>query len=260
MKSYISSGYICQKTDGIIYFVAKITYFYYEDETYKYEFVPNYPVIDMMGNIFTGIPGLNLDLRKPIYIRENINPVFISERVPSKNRTDLYELLALSNLTYIEPIKYLINTPLQYFGDTLCVKECYEKETKEYYIGDRLGNSYKVIKQIIQDLAYGHDVILDGYKITDENRLSVYKSLYFLYRRSFNFIKDNQLASINELKEKHMYKGRKSKPYSPILFRELCEKVDNKNITAKEASKELNMSIDKFYRLRRKRKQNPDLF
>lgn len=57
--------------------------------------------------MFQGIPSLNLDLKKEVYVRENILPTFILERVPSKNREDLYDLLKSVNLTYIDPIEYL---------------------------------------------------------------------------------------------------------------------------------------------------------
>lgn len=67
--------------------------------------------------MFQGIPGLNLDLKKEVYIRENILPTFISERVPSKNREDLYDLLKSVNLTYMDSIEYLCRTKYKYSGD-----------------------------------------------------------------------------------------------------------------------------------------------
>lgn len=37
-----------------------------------------------------------------------------------------------------------------------------------------------------------------------------------------------------------------------MLFLELLTKVENKEITPKEAAKELGISIDKYYRVKRK--------
>ena len=62
---------ICLDDDlGLTYRVSKIKYVLSEDESFSYTFTPNYSVIDLLtSNLFQGIPGLNLDLRKPRYIR-----------------------------------------------------------------------------------------------------------------------------------------------------------------------------------------------
>lgn len=51
-----------------------------------------------------------MDLKKKEYIRKNIIPTFISERVPQKNREDFYELLEKLNMKFMDPIEYLIRT------------------------------------------------------------------------------------------------------------------------------------------------------
>ncbi len=119
MKSVIKKGFICVKDEyNIVYRVCLLTHIENDDGTFRYEFRPNYFVISLLdSNLFQGIPGLNLDLKKEVYVRENILPTFISERVPSKNREDLYDLLKSVNLTYIDPIEYLCRTTYKYFGD-----------------------------------------------------------------------------------------------------------------------------------------------
>lgn len=78
---------------------------------FEYVFEPNYFLIDLLDSkYFQGIPGLNLDLKKQEYIRKNIIPTFISERVPQKNREDFYELLEKLNMKSMDPIEYLIRT------------------------------------------------------------------------------------------------------------------------------------------------------
>lgn len=101
MKEHTTRGIICLKDDyGIEYRVSKITYTIYENEEYEYRFIPNYAVIDLIDpSLYMGIPGLNMDLRKEVYVRKNIEPTFITERSPSKNREDLWELLDSVGMT-----------------------------------------------------------------------------------------------------------------------------------------------------------------
>ena len=102
MRELTTTGLICVRDDyGIEYVVSKISYTVREDESYKYVFTPNYSVIDLLTyNEYQGIPGLKMELRKEEYVRENMVPVFISERSPNKNREDLWELLAEVGLDY----------------------------------------------------------------------------------------------------------------------------------------------------------------
>ena len=66
MKSSVSKGIICLKDNLNIEFrVCVIEYILNEDETFEYCFYPNYEVISLLSdNLFQGIPGLNLDLKK----------------------------------------------------------------------------------------------------------------------------------------------------------------------------------------------------
>ena len=128
MKSITSEGLICVRDkNNTEYRVCRIIYTLNEDETFKYVFRPDYNVIAQTdSSFFQGIPGLNLDLHKPEYVRDNIVPTFISERVPQPNREDLYDLLAHLGMEYMNPIEYLIKTDMQYSGDKLYVREWIE--------------------------------------------------------------------------------------------------------------------------------------
>ena len=56
--------------------------------------MPFYHVIELLPTrLFQGIPGLDMCLRKERYVRENMTPVFISERTSRENRENLWELL-----------------------------------------------------------------------------------------------------------------------------------------------------------------------
>ena len=66
-------------------------------------------MIDLLDyDLFDGIPGLDLSLKKEKYTRKNIIPVFISERSPGKNRENLYELLHDCNMNYYNDLYTLL--------------------------------------------------------------------------------------------------------------------------------------------------------
>ena len=133
MKSVITSGLICVKDKlNVEYFLAKIEYQVNEDETFEYRFSPYYNVIELLdSSIFQGIPGLDLDLKKEVYIRKNKTPVFISERAPSENRENLIEMLESVDMDYLNQLEWLIRTNLKYSGDNMYVKRYEDNENVE---------------------------------------------------------------------------------------------------------------------------------
>ena len=120
MRTYRSFGTICVKGPyNLVFALCDIEYILKEDDSFRYVFKPNYNVIELLDSkYFQGIPGLNLDLKEKEYIRDNMIPTFISERVPMKNREDYNELLELVGMDYMDPIEYLISYGL-YFGADL---------------------------------------------------------------------------------------------------------------------------------------------
>ena len=129
MRELVTAGDICLKDEyNLVYRVAGITYTEREDESFVYEIRPDYSVISLLqATDFQGIPGLDLNLRKESYIRENIVPVFISERSPSKNREDLWDLLQECDMQYLNQLEWLIRTNTQYSGDKLFVRRPEDK-------------------------------------------------------------------------------------------------------------------------------------
>ena len=176
MKTYYSRGLIVVKDKfNITYLLSKIEYFYNEDETFKYVFTPSYSTISLLKpDIFQGLPGLNLDIKKEKYERINRVPVFISERVPNKNREDYYELLKEVNMEYMDPIEYLIRVKGQYFGDPYFVIAYKDKEKNDL---DNLKGKYtntELIKIILDNIAIGNDIIFNDTLINDDNRKLIY--------------------------------------------------------------------------------------
>lgn len=250
MKTYYSRGLIVVKDKfNITYLLSKIEYFCNEDETFKYVFTPSYSTISLLkSDIFQGLPGLNLDIKKEKYERINRVPVFISERVPNKNREDYYELLKEVNMEYMDPVEYLIRVKGQYFGDPYFVITYKHKEKIDL---DNLKGKYtntELIKIILDNIAIGNDIIFNDTLINDDNRKLIYDILIKLYKRSVTYKKEKQLEGISLAKINGKYKGRKRIEIDVINFLNYLNKINNKEITVKEACKNLGITIDKFYR------------
>ncbi|MCR4662165.1 MAG: hypothetical protein K5765_09255 [Clostridia bacterium] len=250
MREYKSLGTICVKDNqNFIYAICTIEYVLFEDEKFKYTFTPNYSVIDLLDSeIFQGIPGLNLDLRKDKYVRENINPTFISERVPSKNREDYYELLNKVNMEYMDPIKYLILTDMQYFGDNLFVIPYKEKKIIEI---NNKTNNLLYIKQLLENICLGNNIFFSGEEINDSNRKIFHIVFLELYKKEYNSYKSKQKIGIEKAKQEGKYRGRKPIKVDILKFIELEENVNNKKITRQQLIKELGISKDKYYRIKK---------
>lgn len=253
MREYKSVGLICVKDKfNIVYSVCKLEYILKEDESFKYVFTPNYSVIDLLGpNLFQGIPGLNLDLKRKEYIRDNYLPCFISERVPQPNREDYIELLEEVGLDYMDPIKYLILTKKKYCGDNFFMIPFKEKESIEINDDYKYDNNLSFIKKILINIGLGNDIIFNNSIINDENRKSFYNIFIGLYGRSYILNKEKQRDRIEKAKEDGRYKGRKPQSVDMVRFNYLEEKVYNKEITRHELMEDLNISKDKYYRLKK---------
>lgn len=121
---YTSSGIIKALTkDGNKISVAQIDYQEFSDNNFQYVFTPFWEVIDdLPPSVFQGIPGIDMDLRLKHYYRANYTPCFITERTPSKNREDLWELLASVGLDYYDRFEWLLRTTLRSANDNLIVE------------------------------------------------------------------------------------------------------------------------------------------
>ena len=252
MNRIKSDGLICIKNKiNIEFAVCKIEYILWEDETFKYIFTPYYDVISLLeSNIFQGIPGIEIDLKKKEYIRENVIPTFIAERVPSEKREDYYELIQKVGMNYMNPVDYLIKTQGKYSGDNLYVKEFTER--KNVVIDDvvKKSNSLGVIKIMLDNLAYGNKIVLNDRTI--ENSLDIFQTLTYIYQKGYDEIKEKQRLGRDEAKKMGNYKGRKAIEIDKLLFLEQVEQLDSKIITIDKVLKNLKISRATFYRLKKK--------
>ena len=252
MNRIKSDGLICIKNKiNIEFAVCKIEYILWEDETFKYIFTPYYDVISLLeSNIFQGIPGLEIDLKKKEYIRENVIPTFIAERVPSEKREDYYELIQKVGMNYMNPVEYLIKTQGKYSGDNLYVKEFTER--KNVVIDDvvKKSNTLGVIKIMLDNLAYGNKIVLNDRTI--ENSIDIFQTLTYIYQKGYDEIKEKQHLGRDEAKKMGNYRGRKAIEIDKLLFLEQVEQLDSKIITIDKVLKNLKISRATFYRLKKK--------
>jgi len=251
MKSIQSNGLICVKNKFNIEFtICKIEYILNIDQTFKYIFTPYYDVINLVDEFtFRGIPGIELDLKKDVYIRDNIVPTFISERVPSLNREDFDEELQALNLEYMDPIEYLIRSNKKYSGDNLYVKPYKERKIIEIKNEESKNNSLGIIKIILHNLAQGNKLYINNSLIN--NDYSTFNMLLYIYEKGYNEINAKKQIGINNAKKNNIYKGRKPLNIDKVLFLEQIELIDKKIITINEALKNLNISKATFYRLKK---------
>lgn len=133
--TFTSSGIIKAVSEcGEKISVGRIDYQEFGDEDYQYVISPYWDIVDALTpDIFQGIPGIDMDLRLSSYYRVNYTPVFITERTPSENREDLWELLESVGLNYYDRFEWLLRTPLRCANDNLIVERYRpEPRTIEY--------------------------------------------------------------------------------------------------------------------------------
>ncbi|MCR4901922.1 MAG: hypothetical protein K6A23_03620 [Butyrivibrio sp.] len=250
MREMTTYGDICLDDEyDFTYKVADITYTEREDESFIYEIRPNYSVISLLNTkLFQGIPGLNLDLHKEVYVRENVIPVFISERSPGKNREDLWELLKSCNMDYLNQLEWLIRTDTRYSGDRMYVNPRQNKSIEIDSIGT-LGNRSSIIcRKMLEVICYGNDIVSPNLRIDDSNRKQYYELLKSLYSTERKYIDSRRSAGIAASAKKGNYKGRSRIKLHKLEAIEIFGDYEAKNISSKEAAQKLGISTSTFLR------------
>lgn len=254
MRTVKTTGMICIRDNyNFEYHVSKIEYIEKEDESYSYLFTPNYSVIDLLpSSIFQGIPGLNLDLRKKEYRRDNMVPTFISERTPGENRVDLWELLEACNMTYLNRLEWLIRTDLRYSGDPLYVKRFEEQDEKHMVSFEQLESkekrSVRLLEDMLVEICRGNDVGAGNFRIDDSNRFQIYYMLMALYQKEKGYLEKRKREGIKRSAKAGAYKGRKPIALDPLKAKEIFNAFQKGKISEAEALKTLGVSRSTFYR------------
>ena len=257
MKEHIVKGIIYAVDEiNIEYAVCTIEQVTYEDQTYKYIFKPLYDIIDLCDtSFFQGIPGLNLELKKNEYIRENKTPTFIYERTPQENREDLWDLLEEVRMEYLDKLEWLIRTDRVYTGDNLIVKR-FKKPSIKYdldkivygdeihleTINNHFKTTYEKLKILAEIAAKGASIETNEFCVDLNNREDVFNVTYSIYKSEYLSRKRKQRKGIEEAKKKNLYKGRKKIKVSKPKLEEVIAKMDRNEITVKEALNILNLN------------------
>lgn len=254
MKKLITKGVICLKDHlNLTYKVSDIEYIEYENGDFSYFFYPHYNVIDILNtNLFQGIPGLDLSKRLDCYERHNITPVFISERTPSQNREDLWQLLEEYNMKSLNRLKWLLKTDTQYSGDKLYAKEKNEKDDnpiiKIESMFDLVKRTDAIHKALLEIICYGNYLQCKEITINDENRKYYYDLLMPIYEKEYT-LKRKIIQNIREAaKNSNSYKGRKKISIDQLLLDKTIKDYQNKNITLEVALNKLKISKATFFR------------
>lgn len=203
------SGYISYRFSEKIYFkVARLTYELFENEAFQFSFEPYYDVLDALPTV--SIPGIDLSLRLPIYYRSNIIPVFVSERIPPKNRVNLEAELQQSGLSYWHPFLLMLDAKRVYGGDRLSVKS-------ESFYAERLAalqkseDIYRVISATLLRLAARERFVMDSVLVDAQNRTLLIQN--YLYLNAF-------VAKYYDRKSK-AYRRTRRKPISMLTLKEI---------------------------------------
>ena len=252
MRENRTKGIICLDDEyGFTYVVSEIEYIEREDESFTYIFRPNYSVIDLLeSKLFQGIPGLDLDLRREEYVRDNIMPVFISERSPQKNRENLIELLEAVGMDYWNPLEWLIRTDTKYSGDRLYV-ERYEpiRQSFEVESASVLGTRSSIVcRKLLEHICRGDIVTSSEITINDDNRQEIYNLLMILYAKDKKYIDDRRRAGIATATANGKYKGRARTKIDSLKLAETISEYTAGELTGDEASSRLGISRSTFLR------------
>ena len=250
MREIVTRGDICLTADyNLTYKVADINYIEREDESFVYEINPDYSVISLLDTKdFQGIPGLDLDLKKKSYIRENVIPVFISERTPAKNREDLWTLLKECDMQYLNQLEWLIRTHTQYSGDKLFVKRPEDKTIEIDSIRNLGDRSAVICRKMLETICYGNEVISPSLIIDDRNRKQYYDLLMALYSTERKFLDSRRSIGIAQSAKNGNYKGRTKIKLDKLAAQEIFLDYQAKKINSTEAARKLGISNSTFLR------------
>lgn len=250
--------------------VGQIDYQEFAEEEFQYVISPYWDIIDgLPAWIFQGIPGIDMELRLKSYYRVNYVPVFITERTPSENREDLWELLESVDLDYYDRFEWLLRTTLHAANDNLIVERRRQEKITCEYTG-----------QNPKEFQYGDTIVVDSLEVLARNTTEFNNNLFFfaangitivdkhgknllgaaeriavysvlLAQRKFQEKKKIELQrkGIEEAKQAGKYRGRKPVDVDEQTLRQVAKELEDKMISIEEAMKRTGIaSRSTFYR------------
>ena len=269
--SYINSGIIkAVMKNGEKVSVAQIDYQEFDEENFQYVITPYWDIVDgLPSSVFQGIPGIDMDLRLKDYYRVNYIPTFISERTPSENREDLWELLESVGLDYYDRFEWLLRTEMRAANDNLIVERRRLQETAEQFAPD-----------VISELQYGDKVIIDSLEAIADTTAGFADAIFSIVTSGVDVItksgqvlidaatraamipcvitqriisrrerKANRQKGIEKAKKDGKYTGRKPIVVDETALRQVAKELDEGIITVEEAMRRTKInSRSTFYR------------
>ena len=165
---------------GIQYRICRLDYTVLDEENYEYVFTPDYRIMDMLPmDRIGGIPGLDLSLRCERYVRRNMEPVFMTERSPSRNRADVWELMRTEGLDRYDRLEWLIRTDMRYAGDDLYVVR-YEEPGTFDFTDEMKKDANETSRSILSAIGSGGRVVIEGEELIDNAVSSVGCTLRYI--------------------------------------------------------------------------------
>ncbi len=258
MREIVTNGVICMEDEyDFTYHVAGIQYTQREDDSFCYEITPNYSVISLLSDtLFQGIPGLDLSLRKSSYVRENIVPIFISERTPGENREDLWELLESCNMQYLNRLEWLIRTDTRYSGDNFYVSVPTERNVKIATIDELGTRSATISRNALEIICAGGQIITQDFVIDNSNRKAYYELFMAMYKTEKKYMDNRRRSGIKKSTQQGKYKGRTPIKLDLLKLNEIFYQYETGSLCARKASEMLGISVSTFFRRYRKYKED----
>lgn len=260
--------------------IGQIDYQEFPEEEFQYVISPYWEIIDgLPASIFQGIPGIDMELRLKSYYRVNYVPVFITERTPSENREDLWELLKEVNLDYYDRFEWLLRTKLRAANDNLIVERRREEGMTCEYTGqapDMFQYGDTIIVDSFDNLAGNmtdfNDALFffatNGINVIDRQgknllgaaeRIAVYSVLLTQRRMMHQNKTERRKNGIEAAKQAGRYKGRKPIDVDMHMLQQVAKELDKKIITVEEAMRRTGIaSRSTFYRKLKIMKEEDD--
>jgi len=259
------------------YNVAEVSFERYDDQNFQYVFSPYWKLIEFLPkDVFDGIPGINMDVKKEHYYRVNMTPSFISKRTPSRTRENVKELLDEVGLDYYDRFEWLLRTDRSCGDDNLIVERMREEATTfdkadaktinlvqpgDKIILDRLcdivPNKKMLSESLFRLLQSGATVSVKEDNITFSAELCP-SPLYILERMmEYSKLYDDmrRKEGIELAKKENKYKGRKPIKVDALVFEDVADKFEKGIIVELQALEKLSMSRSTFYRRMREYKR-----
>lgn len=251
------------------YNIGEVSYERFDDQNFQYVFRPYWKLIEHLPKeVFDGIPGIDMDIRKEEYYRVNMTPSFISKRTPSESREDLWELLEEVGLDYYDRFEWLLRTDKRCGDDNFFVVRKREEAAEFKYINEELVNDLqpgdRVSLDNLYDIAESRNqfstmlfrVVQSGASlhIKEDNiiiSIDNFNPLYMLERMMAyekKYVAKVRKEGIERAKAEGKYKGRKKIVVDELAFEDIMEQFEKGSITEKQALDSLGISRSTFYR------------